>query len=202
VLEVWSRGFVDPLANRNALALFDELRRAGHRVVAIAGRDWHGPSQERGSAGKRFPANVVCAPRGAGSEALLAALRRGACYLSVGPVVDFAVEGDGGRAELGEELRQAGGRVLARALLEEVDEPCCVRLLDGGRVVREERRGPGSYTLEHELATPAAGGVRLEVWSDDLSEALLLTNPIEVVLDSGAPEGRSSSVPLWAVPRS
>jgi len=135
----------------------------------------------------------------------LAALRRGACYLSVGPVVDFALEGEDGRAGLGEALRAGpGGRVHARAVLGELDEPCRVRLLVGGRVVRDERRGPGRCALEHDLAAPARGGVRLEVWTDDLAEALLITNPVEVVtaLDSEAPEDRSSSEPTRAAPRS
>jgi hypothetical protein len=198
VLEVWSRGFIDPAANCHALALFDELRRVGHRVVAIAGRDWHGPSQEQRSSGRRFPANVVRAPRGSGGASLLAALRRGACYLSVGPTADFALLTDGGRAELGEDLCLApDGRLAARAVLDAVDEPCRVRLVCGGHVVREERLGPGSHTLEHDLPRPARGGVRLEVWTDDLAEALLITNPVEVVpaLDSGAGDGRSSLDP-------
>lgn len=178
LLEVWSRGNDDPLANRCALALFDRLRREGRRVTAVAGRDWHGPQQEHATAGMRFPATVVRAePR---PRAILDALTRGACYLSVGPALELALSGAGHDAILGEDLpaAAAGSPVSARVRVDALQEPAVLRLLVAGHVVREEAIA-GPAVIEHEGLILAPGGARVELWAAETGVPLALTNPID-----------------------
>jgi len=106
LMEVWSRGAAEPLADRHALALWDRLRAAGEPVVAVAGRDWHGSAQESATAGRPFPATVVRAAPDA--TAIVEAIGRGACYMSVGPVVDLSLLHAGGAIGLGEAAPWSG----------------------------------------------------------------------------------------------
>ena len=183
VLEVWSRGAEEIVAVRHALRLFDRLCRQGHRVVAVAGRDWHGPAHEQGTAGRRFPATVVRSR--ADRSALLQALRQGACYLSVGPVVDLRLQGATRTAGLGQRLGidvdEAGGgqEVTAQIRVDNLEEPACLRLLCAGEVVRIERVPAGPFRREYPGIRPRRGGVRLELWGEDLAEPLVITNRIE-----------------------
>jgi PHP domain len=149
LLEVWSRGAEDRVANLHALARLDALQRAGQPVVAVAGRDWHGPGQEAaGAGGRRFPATVVRAAS-ADPRALLEGIRRGDCYMAVGAIVL--------------ELSVADGAICAQ--LEGLEEPASLRLLAGGEVIRQERLSAGG-TVRLQHAAPDEP-VRLELWGAD-----------------------------------
>ncbi len=192
LLDVWSRGHEDQLADRHALALFDRLRADGHPVVAVAGRDWHGPKQEPSHSGRRYPATVVRAepdpPR------ILEALRRGAVYLSVGPVLDLQVhaEGPGGTssATLGEHLDVAAtgapagcARVRAEILVVGLGEPALLRLIGGGRPLVEHplaKAAARSLLLALPEEASAVADLRLELL-DEQRRPLVITNPVRLV---------------------
>lgn len=176
LLEVWSRGGAEPVGMLHALQLFDELRRAGRRVTAVAGRDWHGPQQEQGM---DYPATVVQAGRDPAS--ILEAVRRGACYLSVGPVVDLRLRLHARRAGIGDDLRLPPGSRLGtcvEARVGPLPRAGRLRLLRGGRPLLDRAVGQGGTALELPDVSPARGGVRLELW-DSAGRPMVLTNPVE-----------------------
>ena len=175
LLEVWSRGFAEELADRHALALWDKLRAGGRNVVAVAGRDWHGSAQEQATAGRPFPATVVRARPEVRS--LLEALRRGACYSSVGPVVELTVLHAGGAAGLGEAVSLTCQEVVVRAAVDGLEERAWLDLLCGGAPQFQQRVGPGRFVVERPVSC-RPGGVRLELWSEDRSRPLVITNAV------------------------
>ena len=181
LVEVWSRGAQEPIAMHHALRLFDELRRSGRRVVAVAGRDWHGPAQE----GPRFPANLVHAPPEA--TAILSALRRGACYLSVGPLLELTLAAAGRLAGPGQDLALSPEwppPVAARVRIDRLDREALLRILSGGAALLERRVRGAGLRLEVPGIRPAVGGVRLELWDLD-GRPLALSNPIEPFAERG-----------------
>jgi hypothetical protein len=174
LLEVWSRGPADPLARRHALASLDELWRRGRRATATAGRDWHGPGQERAMVGQRFPATCLRARPEPGS--LLSALRRGACYLSVGPHLELELRAGDRAATLGDELRLGPAeRASLRLRVAPLEAPARLRLLLDGRCLREERVAAGEARVEHDGL--GAGALRVELWGED-GELLLASSPV------------------------
>ncbi|MFH1131924.1 MAG: CehA/McbA family metallohydrolase, partial [Pseudomonadota bacterium] len=178
-VDIWSRGSDDPVANEQALKLFDKIWREGLYVTAIAGRDWHGPNQEEATAGYRFPATVVHSEPE--PKAILEAVRKGACYLSVGPIVDFSVECDGKRAGLGEYLGSevdSQQKFSARVYFDSLEEPAVLRVICGGQVAHNEKLSPGSGRREFSGLCPKKGSVRMEIWSENMDERLVITNPI------------------------
>ena len=175
LLDVWSRGGVNSLADAHALRLHDQLRRSGHTPTAVCGRDWHGPDQEAASAGRAFPATLVQASPDAGE--ILSALARGAAYLSTGPDIDFTLHHDRGATGPGERLPPDTGQVEARIRLERQPRESLCRVLDDGKVVHQERV-TGSAVAHLVCPVHALGaGVRVELLGEDGS-ALLLTNAI------------------------
>jgi len=178
LVEVWTRGHSDPLADAQALMLFDKLRADGHPVVAVCGRDWHGPAQESAVTCRRYPALMVRAEPRPG--AILNALQRGAAYLSTGPFVDFSLIHPDGRTTLGQRLPDGAamaGDLEAEVSLQELSGPALLKLVDNGRVVLERTVGPGKGAALRHPVTALGGGVRAELWSRGGSP-LLLTNAI------------------------
>jgi hypothetical protein len=130
-------------------------------------------------AGHRFPATVIrSAPD---PRAVLAALRAGACYLSVGPVIDLQVAAGGNEVTLGQRL-ELGPRASAsvRLTLEGLEAPAVVRLIVGG-ALHLQREVEDDATLEADGILPALGGVRVEVWDRRDRVPLVLSNPVELL---------------------
>ena len=175
LLEVWSRGYAEQVGDSHALALLDALRGQGHPVVGVAGRDWHGPAQEQATAGRRFPVTVVRAEPDARS--LVEAIGRGACYMTVGPVVDLRLLFAGGSAGLGQSAPAGQQEMTARVEVEGLEQRAWLELLSGGARVASELVDPGSHLLERQVQL-RPGGLRLELWSEDRTQPLVITNAV------------------------
>ena len=92
VVEIWNGG---PWAdyNEHGLALYREWLAQGHRLVATAGTDIHGPEGGEGALGF----NHVWA-EGLTEVDILAAVRAGRNYLSSGPLLILSAQGTDGTA--------------------------------------------------------------------------------------------------------
>ncbi len=84
VVEVWNGPWGGDSNNERALSLWYEWLREGHRLVATAGTDAHGPAIE-----DDVGFNMVAAEDRT-EAAVLAAVARGRVYLTSGPRLDFA----------------------------------------------------------------------------------------------------------------
>ena len=92
LMEVWYRRWSSPGSdNPAAYDLWNRLWAAGHRTVAVAARDWHGPEQEGPFPGE-MPLTGVFA-EDATPEAILSGLRAGRVIMSRGPIVELASDG-------------------------------------------------------------------------------------------------------------
>ncbi len=177
LLEVWTRGYSDPLADQHALAFYDNLRRQGHSPTAVCGRDWHGPAQEAATSPHVYPALMVQSePR---TEAIMAALGRGAVYISTGPTIDFHLDHQAGRTSQGERIPEDAGQqpLEARVTLEGLTMPARLQILDDGRVVFRAKLHPGSTGPHCQPVQAGGAGVRVELWSGE-ERPILLTNAI------------------------
>ena len=70
-----------------AYQLWNRAWAAGHRITAVAARDWHGPEQDGPFPGDLPFTGILADDRT--STALLAGLRAGRVILSNGPVVEL-----------------------------------------------------------------------------------------------------------------
>lgn len=153
LIEVWYRRWSSPGSdNPAAYDLWNRLWAAGHRTVAVAARDWHGPEQEGPFPGE-MPLTGVFSDD-ATPDAILAGLRAGRVIMSRGPIV---------------ELSAAEDAVAIR--VERLDRAAELRLLAGGAVVATRAL---ARDTELELAAPRAGHLRAELWDGD--EPLAITN--------------------------
>src|SRR5262249_33500020 len=101
LVEVWNGGvWVSESNNERALALWYEWLNQGHRLVATAGTDTHGPAPD----GVRPGFNVVYAEEW--SEAgILRAIARGHLFLSDGPQLELSAQtASGSQAIMGDRL--------------------------------------------------------------------------------------------------
>jgi hypothetical protein len=109
-VEVWNGLWDGDSNNERALALWYGWLNAGHRLVATAGTDAHGPAFDSG----RLGWNVVYADSRTESD-ILGAVRRGRLYLSTGPQLAFGGRGaDGRTAMIGETLAAGAAALHAR----------------------------------------------------------------------------------------
>ena len=162
LLDGWSRGHAEPVADRHALLLYDQLRRAGHTPGLVCGRDWHGPAQEAAHAGRAFPAMMVRAPAEPG--AILTAIARGDAYLTTGPLCRCELQGQGREAELRVRLRELAG-------------PCELRVMDDGRLAHRVRLDGAPRAAMSFPVSADGAGARIELWSE-AGAPLLLTNAV------------------------
>lgn len=176
MMEVWYRAWdAAETDNLTAYALWNSYWAKGHRVTAVAARDWHGPGQESPFPGAA-PFTGVLAEENT-SEAILAAMSKGRVIMSGGPIVDFRlVADDGTEAVLGDTLP---GAHRADGLLH-------IEGLEPGAELRVFRNGERIQTLPDvvngTLKLPslakAAGWYRVEAWIGD--KPRVITNHIVV----------------------
>ncbi len=170
-VEIWNGG-LDRARNEEGLRLWYGWLDRGFRVFATAGTDAHGPGGI--AVGKGF--NVVRAERSA--AAVLEALRAGRSYVSRGPHLELAVEGDGGATASGPGGVARGGSLRARARWDGVAADGLTRLLVNGREAAcwpGRPSGDGAY----DLRAPTAGWAVLEARDGDGALAGV-TNPVFV----------------------
>lgn len=173
--------------NALALGLWDEQLRRGSRVVGVAGTDSHHPRQGRHALG--LCATYVYVPE-LSEEGILAGLRAGRAYASLGPTLEFwAEDAVGRRVEMGGEA-PSGGPVRLRAEIDDLGYPARLYLLKNGFYHEETSLKPGGAAVGFEDIPTEPGYYRLEVHAVRPQEpysnrrspesVLLISNPIFV----------------------
>ena len=176
--------------NAFQLGLWDEQLRRGRRIVGVAGTDSHHPRDARHRLGQCF--TYVHAPE-LSEAGIIAGLRSGRVYASLGPRLDFwATTTTGDRTTMGGAV-SPGGAVRLGLELRDLRFPAQVFLLKNGyfqEAVAVEPTGPGEARTVTFTDTPDAPGYyRVEVYAATPQEPrvyrqpaalLALTNPIFV----------------------
>ncbi len=169
-IEVWYREWeAAETDNLTAYALWNSYWQQGHRITALAARDWHGPGQEGAFPGKA-PFSGVWATDNT-PEAIVEGMRRGRVIMSGGPILDFSLENGSGAARLGETLKSpdAASVVVKAARLEGEVE---LRVFHKGAQIHTARVTDGEHRFEG-LARES-GWYRVEAWQGH--EPRVLTN--------------------------
>ena len=181
LVEVWNGGrWESGSNNENALALWYTWLNEGHRLVATAGTDAHGPAP----AGVRPGFDVVYAEE-LSEAALLRAIGQGHLYLSDGPRIALEGEGaDGAGAMMGDTLPAGDTRISAR--WEGCDPTDAMRLIVDGRPLAEQVTGERGEQQWHLRAGQARWCV-LEVRAA-AGHLRAVSNPIFI----GAPDANTS----------
>lgn len=177
--------------NALQLAFWDEHLRRGRRIVGVAGTDSHHPRQGRHRLGQCF--TCVYAD-GSGEAEVLAGLRSGRVYASLGPELEFRAERDGadGGVQMGGEVPADGGPLLLRVELSGVGYPAQLYVLKDGFHFDQVEVGASGADLVFKDREPSAGGYyRLELYAAEPQERydrhrrpeklLLVSNPVFVV---------------------
>jgi hypothetical protein len=182
LVEVWNgEWFGHPERQRDkneaALRLWYGWLNEGHRMVATAGTDVHGPGQQYESSSTGFSA--VYADQ-LSEAAILRAVAAGHLYLSAGPTLSFTAHGKAvGQRMVGESLTAAdeSAAVSLAVSWDGVPEAASLRLIADGRP-RDILPISGSGTREWTVtATGAPCWYVVEVRARD-GAMLALTNPI------------------------
>jgi hypothetical protein len=172
IIEVWNGGAWanDESNNENALALWYVWLNQGHRLVATAGTDAHGPAPD----GVRPGFNVVYAEAFSAS-AILQAVALGHVYLSDGPQLEFSARSTGGvMAIMGDRL--PADRATVRAGWRGCSATDIVRLIVDGQPLTEQAAGThGEW--QSELAPGQARWCLLELRASS-GHLRAVTNPI------------------------
>jgi hypothetical protein len=174
LVEVWN-GFWESTnpheKNEGSLALWYTWLNGGHRLVATAGSDAHGPGHHR--AGVGF--NVVYA-RELSQPAILEGLANGRVYLSAGPTLTFfARNGAGASAQIGERLA-VHSQVTLQAAWQDAPAGAQLRLVCNGEII-DQRPAAGAGDALWTVAVESGQWYVLELRRDDGWMAAL-TNPI------------------------
>ncbi|WP_147021189.1 CehA/McbA family metallohydrolase [Meiothermus granaticius] len=175
-------------ANTSQLTLWDSLLRQGLRITGVAGTDSHDPYAGRHRLGQVF---TYVYAEGLNPQALLAGLKAGRAYVSLGPRLEFVATAPGQRAGMGERLKAPSSLTL-EAHLQDLAFPARVLLIKNGfyhahqdiPVPRE------ALALQFQDHDPQAGDYyRLEVFAlppqggtsghgREWDRTLVLSNPI------------------------
>ena len=179
LVEVWNGAWLGPHEedrnkNVDGLALWYEWLNQGHRLIATAGSDVHGPSGYAVHPGF----NVVYA-EALSEAALLTALAAGHLYLSCGPMLDFTADtAAGAQAMMGDTLQLEHGTGTVTLTTNWRDAPinARVRLVADGEVL-EELGISNKGTLEWVIAARNTKWCIVEMRTVQ-GDMLALTNPI------------------------
>jgi hypothetical protein len=166
-VEVWNGPWDCNSNNEKGLALWYEWLDAGHRIVATAGSDTHGP----GESWERVGRNVVWSPD-CTVEAILGAIAAGHLYVSAGPVLELSAAGGGRVAMMGETLAAEFAEIGAR--WEGCPSGSLLRLVGDGAVLDEVRaEGDGTRRWVGKRARWFTVEIR-----DRAGGLLAVTNPV------------------------
>ncbi|MBX3013135.1 MAG: PHP domain-containing protein [Caldilineaceae bacterium] len=158
--------------NEDGLGLYYRWLNEGHKLVATAGSDAHGPKGYQGGVG----ANIVYAQE-LSTQGILQALAQGHLYLSTGPLLQLeAVNADGERAMMGDRLGRRGEQFTVTVQWADLPAPATLRLLVNGAVQeRQSVDAPGAVTWR----LPAYGTRWCTAELRGADDAMLaVTNPI------------------------
>jgi hypothetical protein len=175
-------------ANTSQLGLWDSLLRQGFRITGVAGTDSHDPFSGRQRLGQVFTYVYADA---LSPEAILAGLKAGRAYVSLGPRLEFSATAHGQQARMGERL-EAGSEIRLKAELSDLAFPARVLLLKNGfyHDHRDVAAAHQALTVEFNDKDGQAGDYyRLEVFAlkpqggdysngREWERTLLLSNPI------------------------
>jgi len=170
LLEVWYKQWDHAGGdNRASRALWDRLWQAGHRVTAVAARDWHGREQDGSFPGLLPLTAVRASERSAG--AIFDGLRNGAVVMTGGPLLDLVLDADRGqRASIGQCLRSTNAPRLV-VEVERLDGPSDLRILRAGEPIFEQRVERDGQ-LELPLLVDRPGWYRAELWRQERPRAI------------------------------
>lgn len=173
--------------NAAQLTFWDGLLRAGHRITGVAGTDSHDPHTGRHKLGQVF---TVIGAESLSPQALLAGLKAGKAYVSLGPELRFEAEANGQRAGMGEDLPLAPTRLHLE--LSKLAHPARVFVMKNGLYHTHLDLSAGEDPVELEIddPDPLPGYYRVEAYAKPLQSdffggrewqnTLLLSNPIYV----------------------
>lgn len=173
----WFGGERDRDRNEAALQLWYGWLNDGHRVVATAGTDVHGPGRQYQSPGTGF--STVYADQ-LSEAAILRAVAAGRLYLSAGPKLSLAAHREGGgQAMMGDSLAIPGQSAAATLAVawDGVPEAASLRLIADGR---PRESVPVAATGRRKWSVPGNAAARwyvVELRARD-GAMLALTNPI------------------------
>ena len=180
LVEVWNGEWFGETGNRDrneaALQLWYRWLNEGHRVVATAGSDVHGPGRQYESPSTGFT-NVYADQLS--EVAILGGVAAGHLYLGTGPRLGFTARGSGGEVMMGDSLPIADQSSAATLTVrwDGVPESARLRLIAAGEP-REtfpvDAAGTRTWSV---AANAAARWYAVEVRAGD-GAMLAVTNPI------------------------
>lgn len=170
MIEVWYRAWdAAETDNLTAYALWNSYWQKGHRITAVAARDWHGPGQESPFPGPA-PFTAIFAQDNT-PDAILAGMKSGRVIMSGGPILDLRL-----RARTGEEAFIGGTLIAggpAKLTVEAARLEGAVELRifkNGARVLTVADFKDGSHTFDGLADGP--GWYRVECWRDGMPRVL------------------------------
>ena len=175
-------------SNTAMLTLWDGLLRAGHRITGVAGTDSHDANAGRHRLGQVFTCVQADALRPA---AILAGVKAGRAYVTLGPTLEFTAHSGEHRAGMGETL-EAHGSLTLQARIAGLRFPARVIVMKNGfyHAHRDITASADETVLEFVDPKPSTGYYRLEAFALDAQRedhtgrewrnTLLLSNPIYV----------------------
>lgn len=169
-VEIWN-GTWDDDKNGGGIKLWQTWLSEGHRLVATAGSDMHGPPQPA-HLKRRAAHNVVYAMK-RGREAVLEALKAGHSYVSAGPVCTLQAEENGQVWIMGDTV-EASEPVTVTATWNGVPDGARLMLNVDGHPQPIPTSIQGVF--ETVLNPASFRWATFEVWDDE--GALLVSNPI------------------------
>lgn len=169
--------------NALQLGLWDEQLRRGRRIVGVAGTDSHHPRDARHRLGQCF--TYVHAPE-LSEAGIVAGLRSGRVYASLGPRLDYwAATDGGGRIEMGG-TAPAGAPLCLRVELRDLRFPAQLFLLKNGlfheAVAVEPTVGGEAREITFADTPTAPGYYRLELYAASPQEPRLYRQPSTLLL--------------------
>ena len=183
-LEIWN----DPSwpdnkqANPQAVDLWAAWLKAGYRLTAIGGSDYHrpdpAPNQNKPPERLGLPSTYVYAENLSGA-AILAGLRRRQVYVSMGVQVSFQAQANGRIYEIGADLGELRGDLAFAATVYNCPATAQAQIVKNDEIVAETQVTEGKASLDYAATIdPAqAAWYRLDVWGQD-GQMLAITNPI------------------------
>jgi hypothetical protein len=172
-------------ANPQAIALWTEYLNRGHRITAIGGSDYHRPVPEpdesRPAQQLGLPSTYVYAAELSGAE-ILAGLRRGRAYVSVGPRVTFQAQVNGLVYGIGADLGEPGGEITFKATVSSNGPvSASARIVKNGSAIIETpiKEAPVGLQCRDQADPAQPAWYRLDVF-DRSGQMLAITNPVFV----------------------
>ncbi len=186
-IEVWSQ--TNPTAlyeNRLAFLFWTELLNSGYKIAATSGTDWHWKEEHQEHTAVTYlglDEGIVT------TDTIRDAIKAGRTFVTAGPVIQFSIQTNGKKCELGETIKAGAGKVIIR-----IDQTRrrnvwdsfeitgqSVNIVSNGKTVSSVLLSDrSSYSLEIEFQP---GWIRAELYGDILdkkNQLLGFTSPIYV----------------------